>query len=69
MAKPKLTNHQQFYVDHYGKLIGKTVKSIGLDDSDGDSIFALKFTDGTLAFILCDEEGNGAGFLDIESGK
>jgi hypothetical protein len=29
-------------------------------------IWGLKFDDGTMAFILCDPEGNGPGHLEIQ---
>ena len=65
----KSTPHNIFYMKHYGPLIGKTVKSLTIDETadtgDGEPLFGLLFTDGTIAWILSDEEGNGSGFLDI----
>ena len=54
------------FMKHYGQLIGKRVVRIvkDPDDEDGD-FYALVFDDGTAAWILQDEEGNGPGFLDI----
>ena len=61
---------KDFYVNHYGKLKGKTVSDVILDEADRDVFMGLLFTDGTQAWILCDPEGNGSGFLDIiEKGK
>jgi len=57
------------YMRHYGQLMGKRVvrivKDDGADDFGGDVFYALVFDDGTTAWILQDEEGNGPGFLDI----
>lgn len=52
------------FVREYSPLIGKTVESIALDDTDS-SVYGLKFNDGTVAWILQDPEGNGSGFLNI----
>ena len=58
---------EDFYVKHYSKLIGKTVTSIVHDGApDNEQCFGLCFSDGTVAWINCDEEGNGPGFLDIQ---
>ena len=54
------------YFKHYSKLIGKQIKRVVHDDAD-QVAFGLEFTDGTIAWIMCDPEGNGPGFLDIES--
>lgn len=50
---------------YYGKLIGKTVKSIAVDDAN--EYFGLIFNDDTVAWVLRDPEGNGPGYLDIEN--
>jgi hypothetical protein len=56
------------YVAHYGKLIGKTVKQLVTDGDPSEAMYGLLFTDGTIAWIQRDEEGNGPGFLDIQKG-
>ena len=63
-----METEKEVYTKHYGKLKGKTVKQIVNDGgSSGEGlIYGLEFTDGTISWILRDEEGNGAGFLDIQ---
>lgn len=62
---------QDPFVKEYSKLIGKTVKNILIDHSDPTigQVYGIEFTDGTMAWILCDPEGNGPGFLEIAGGK
>ena len=57
-----------FYIKHYGQLKGKTVKRIVEDGgaSGMGVIYGIEFSDGTIAWIQRDAEGNGAGFLDIQ---
>lgn len=51
----------------YSKLNGKTVKQVVNDGGVGsDKVYGLQFTDGTIAWILCDPEGNGPGFLEVQ---
>ena len=59
------------YAADYAKLVGKTVKRIQLQDSEGSPHLkpVIVFTDGTTAFVMCDDEGNGPGALAIESPK
>ena len=52
-----------FTAEHYQQLAGKTVSHVVIDKESG--FYGLKFTDGTIAWISRDEEGNGPGFLDI----
>ena len=53
------------------QLIGKTITHIVKDAHPdtlrefGEPYYGLGFSDGTEAWILCDPEGNGPGFLDI----
>ncbi len=54
---------------HLGQLIGKTVLSLVVDNHSDSGIWGLKFTDGTIAWILQDPEGNGPGHLDITKSK
>ena len=58
-------------VEHLSPLVGKTVKELAVDPEgvDGEPVFGLAFTDGTVAWIMCDPEGNGPGFLDLEKKK
>ena len=67
MANFKKESEIYFYTKNYGKLKGKTVCQVVNDgDASGDGLyFGLEFADGTIAWILRDEEGNGPGFLDI----
>jgi hypothetical protein len=59
-------NDEELYKTHYSKLVGKTVAKVVKNKTSGsDSFYGLMFTDGTIAWISCDPEGNGPGFLDI----
>ena len=60
----------QAMIEHLSPLIGRTVKGIVKDSSDPtmDAVYGLELDDGTLAFILCDPEGNGPGHLSIQKG-
>ena len=52
--------------EHLGQLVGRKVTGLVKDPShDVEPIWGLKFDDGTMAFILCDPEGNGPGHLEI----
>jgi hypothetical protein len=52
-------------VRYYSTLVGKTVKAIVMNRCLGQTTYGLEFTDGTIAWVDCDPEGNGPGFLDI----
>jgi hypothetical protein len=54
-------------VSYYRTLIGKTVSAIVMNQCLGQTTYGLEFTDGTIAWIDCDPEGNGPGFLDIQA--
>ena len=64
-SKSKPLSPPDYFADHYKKLVGKTVKGVAVDSRGGPD-YALVFTDGTAAWIMCDPEGNGPGFLDIQ---
>jgi hypothetical protein len=52
----------------YSRLSGKTVRRTVCDDGAGtDKVYGLEFTDGTIAWILMDCEGNGPGFLEVQA--
>jgi len=57
----------EYYAKHYGKLVGKTITKVIHDPKSAIWGFECKTPKGktTLVWILCDEEGNGAGALDI----
>ena len=59
---------QDVYAKHYGQLVGKTIKRVVRDGNpDGiGEMYGLECTDGTVAWIQQDAEGNGPGFLSIE---
>lgn len=65
-----LPRSTQFHLKRYDKLVGKTLTGVCVDRSDGsgDSVIGLVFGE-TVAWILCDEEGNEPGVLDIEGPK
>ncbi len=56
-------------VNHLHQLVGKTVESVIYTPPDAKTytpgIYGLNFTDGSVAWILQDPEGNGPGHLDI----
>ena len=54
-------------IRHYRRLLGKTIKRVVYNRSMGQTTYGLEFTDGTIAWIDCDPEGNGPGFLDIKT--
>lgn len=51
---------------YYKQLVGKRVNQVLFNGTDE---FGLEFTDGTIAWILCDWEGNGPGHLEITKAK
>ncbi len=55
--------------NHLKKLLQKTVVNLVVDNHSDSGIWGLKFNDGTIAWILCDPEGNGPGHLDITKSK
>lgn len=66
-ALPRST---QFHLKRYDKLVGKTLTGVCVDRSDRgiEPVIGLVFGE-TVAWIMCDEEGNGPGVLDIEGPK
>lgn len=56
---------KNFWIKHYSQLKGKTITEVHVDSEH--ELFALGFDDNTTAWILCDPEGNGPGFLEIEN--
>ena len=59
----KTPTKQPYEVTYYGQIVGKRVSGLV---TDGQETYGLKFDDGTIAWIMCDPEGNGPGFLDIQ---
>jgi hypothetical protein len=55
---------------HYQKLVGRRITGIVAYRShelDGEKpIWGLELDDRDIAWILCDPEGNGPGFLNVE---
>ena len=51
---------------YLNQLTGKTIKRVVKDSSEPKTVYGLEFTDGSVAWILCDPEGNGPGHLEIE---
>ncbi|MEN6550160.1 MAG: hypothetical protein ABFE07_29300 [Armatimonadia bacterium] len=57
---------QDYIAEHLHQLVGKKVTGVAKDsDSEFDATYGLMFEDGTIAWIMCDPEGNGPGHLDI----
>ena len=65
-----LPGSTRFHLKRYDGLVGKTLTGVCVDRSDSDiePVIGLVFGD-TVVWILCDEEGNGPGVLDIEGPK
>jgi len=63
----------QYIVDYYRKkLVGRTVVDIvGVQESDNedDKVMGLMLDNGSVAWVLCDPEGNGPGFLEVQEQK
>lgn len=56
----------RFMAKHYGQLVGRKIVEVTVDRSCfSDPLYGLELDDGSSAYILCDPEGNGPGFLDI----
>ena len=54
----------------YQQFVGKTVTKIEFTPTaDVGFLPTLVFTDGTFAFVECDAEGNGPGFLRLCSAQ
>ena len=66
----ELPRSAQFNLKRYDKLVGKTLTGVCVDRSDRgiEPVIGLVFGE-TVAWILCDEEGNRSGVLDIEGPK
>lgn len=71
----------KFFFSEYSRLVGKRVKRVVKENPRGPraptpdnyssynrTVFGLEFDDGTTAWIMCDSEGNGPGFLSIGKG-
>lgn len=58
---------RDFYQDHYGKLLKGIVIDVAHDPTDNAYGLVFRLPNGGIktAWISCDEEGNGPGFLDI----
>lgn len=55
------------FLEHYNQLKGLTVVDVVQDGNKGnDQCWGLQMSNGKIAWIMCDPEGNGPGFLSIE---
>lgn len=56
-------------IENLSKLLGEVITGIVYDDDDTGAgrLYGLRLTGGTIAWILCDPEGNGPGHLELES--
>ena len=70
IKESELPGSTRFLLKRYDTLVGKTLTSVCVDRSDPgiEPVIGLVFGE-TVAWILCDEEGNGPGVLDIEKLK
>ena len=58
---------QDYYIKEYSQLKGHKVVDIVKDGSDPDeTVYGLVFDNGTVAWIMSDDEGNGSGTLHIQ---
>lgn len=53
------------FVTHYSQLVGHKVVNVVRDVGDNET-YGLLFSNGATAWVMCDPEGNGPGFLDIQ---
>lgn len=68
--KRVIMNEKTIMKKHLGQLIGRKVTGLVIDPShDMGSICGLQLDNGLVAFILCDPEGNGPGYLEIQKGE
>ena len=67
IKESELPGSTRFHLKRYDKLVGKTLTGVCVDRSDPgiEPVIGLVFGE-MIAWILCDEEGNGPGVLDIE---
>ena len=67
VPESELPGSTRFHLKRYDGLVGKTLTGVCVDRSDSgiEPVIGLVFGK-TVAWILCDEEGNGPGVLDIE---
>lgn len=56
---------EDFFLKKYEQLIGKIIVKIARSVEEDGTFYGLVFNDDTVAWILCDPEGNGPGCLDI----
>ena len=70
IKESELPGSTRFHLKRYDKLVGKTLTGVCVDRSDPgiEPVIGLVFGE-MIAWILCDEEGNGPGVLDIEGPK
>jgi hypothetical protein len=57
-----------FHQKHLAQLLNKKVIGLCVDNQsfDDQAVYGLRFSGGLIAWIQCDPEGNGPGFLSIE---
>ena len=67
VPESELPGSTRFHLKRYDGLVGKTLTGVCVDRSDRgiEPVIGLVFGE-TVAWIMCDEEGNGPGVLDIE---
>ncbi len=53
----------RFFADHYAGLVGRTIRSIQIENYEGRPLPVLMLDDGSSASVMCDPEGNGPGHL------
>ena len=61
----KLPVATRFHLKRYDELVGRTLDRVCVDRATGEPTIGLVFGD-KVAWILCDEEGNGPGVLEIQ---
>ena len=70
MAKtpPTPVTRRDPMVEHLSRLVGKKIIGLAVTDEvpNYDTLYGLRLSGGLIAWIQCDPEGNGPGFLSIE---
>ena len=58
---------KEYMEKHLAPLVNQTITGLVTDGDDDEAFYGLKFGNGTVAWVLCDPEGNGPGHLDIDA--
>lgn len=59
-----MSRHAKYLLKHMEQLVGQTITGL-VQDKDEPEFVGFE-TKTHVVFVLCDPEGNGTGFLDIQ---